>query len=266
MVDPSTVGSLGKCFGILSTFSPQRPSLTAREIAELTGLDRTTTHRFLKSLAALQIVEHDSKTHRYSLGVRLLQYASAILDSMDVRRAALPHMFGGIEIEDNAILQLAVRAPGTEAIIVERVWNTNSPITSLITSIPALGRNIPIEASVGGRVILAYLSPEDRQEILDHLAAHGSSRGEPVDVKELEDRLELIRSRGFDVSDHRLYAKIFAVAAPVLGPQSVASGSLIVSIEATDALDDFTSRWIPRLTELSARVSHSLGFLPNMSY
>src|SRR5437870_12505194 len=67
------IQSLVRGIEILRLFGPDRPALSLAELVELTGLNRTTTYRFISTLRHLGLVELDPETRRYRLGSKVLQ-------------------------------------------------------------------------------------------------------------------------------------------------------------------------------------------------
>ena len=58
---------------LLRCFNRQQPALSIPEVAEQTGLNRTTAYRFLYTLRQLGLLDYDAETRRYSLSLGVLQ-------------------------------------------------------------------------------------------------------------------------------------------------------------------------------------------------
>src|ERR1700743_3941975 len=63
--------SLERGLAILGAFPPDRPSLGISELAQRLGLTRSTTHRYVATLAKLGYLDQDDATRKYRIAPRL---------------------------------------------------------------------------------------------------------------------------------------------------------------------------------------------------
>src|SRR5437773_3439603 len=84
--------SLERGLAVLSAFRPDRPVLGISELARELDLTRSTTHRYVATLANLGYLEQDDSTRKYRLGPRVLDLGFSLLASMDMREIAAPYL------------------------------------------------------------------------------------------------------------------------------------------------------------------------------
>src|SRR5438132_13441527 len=84
------IQSLVRGIEILGMFGPERPALSLAELVELTGLNRTTTYRFVSTLRHLGLVQVDPETRRYRLGSKVLQLGFQYLHGIPLVEHAQP--------------------------------------------------------------------------------------------------------------------------------------------------------------------------------
>ena len=65
--------SLERGLAILSSFTSVQPLLGVSELAREVGLNRSTTHRYIATLAALGYLQQDAPTKKYRLGPRVVE-------------------------------------------------------------------------------------------------------------------------------------------------------------------------------------------------
>ena len=84
--------SLERGLAILSAFKSGRPLLGISELAREIGLGRSTTHRYVATLAALGYLQQDPATRKYRLGPRVLDLGFSAINSMELRQIAAPDL------------------------------------------------------------------------------------------------------------------------------------------------------------------------------
>jgi IclR family transcriptional regulator, KDG regulon repressor len=193
---------------ILDVFSPEDPELGVTEIAERTGLHKSTAHRFLVNLEAVGLLERDARTQRYRLGLRMFEMGGIVLEQMSLWDEALPFL-EGLVADSGETGHLAVLERG-EAIYIEKVEARRA------LRIPsAMGRGYPAHATSLGKVLLSDLGEGEVREIL---GAHGMAsytRTTTTDVDALLAELADIRGRGFAVDDEEYDEGLRCVGAPI---------------------------------------------------
>ena len=80
--------AVDRALGILKWFDERTPELTVGEVAERLGVHRSTAARLLAALERQGLVEVDSQTGRYRLGLRLVSLAGLVLNRFPVRGLA----------------------------------------------------------------------------------------------------------------------------------------------------------------------------------
>ena len=77
---------------ILSSFQSAQPLLGVSDLSRTVGLSRSTTHRYVATLAALGYLQQDADTRKYRLGPRVLDLGFSAINSMELRHVCAPHL------------------------------------------------------------------------------------------------------------------------------------------------------------------------------
>ena len=77
---------------MLSAFRSGQPTLGVSELSVLVGLSRSTTHRYVSTLATLGYLLQDPATKKYRLGPRVIDLGFSAINSMELREVAAPHL------------------------------------------------------------------------------------------------------------------------------------------------------------------------------
>lgn len=108
------------------------------------------------------------------------------------------------------------------------------------------GTWLPWHASSAARVMLAYLDPARRQEILAGLGMERLTDRTTTDRDQLQAKIEAARDRGFDVQRSEITVGLGTISAPVFGSDGVVAGAISFAFpEDTVGEGD-----LPRLVEI----------------
>jgi IclR family transcriptional regulator, pca regulon regulatory protein len=204
--------SLERGLAILSAFSPDRPELGISDLAELLGLTRSTTHRYVATLARLGYLDQDEATRKYRLGLRVLDLGFAVIGSFDLREIAAPYL-QRLTATTGCTSNLAIR-DDTDVILIDRIRGRPGRYHHLEFSLH-VGSRIPSYCSATGKALLAFLPAPDLDELLDRIEllprgprAAGSRAALAADLAQ-------VRRTGIAVNDEELESGLRSIAVPV---------------------------------------------------
>lgn len=87
--------SVKKALGLLELFTEDRPELTLKDIADLSGMPKPTVYRLLTTLEAsgfLYKIKDNVHDSRYRLGLKLLELGQMVSNQLELREISLPFM------------------------------------------------------------------------------------------------------------------------------------------------------------------------------
>jgi DNA-binding IclR family transcriptional regulator len=208
------VQSVQRATTLLAAVADASEPLTAPELAERCGLNRSTAWRILGTLEDAGFVERDPATNRYSVGYAITRLAAAGGDASLVRLARPLLLALAAETQETASLALPRQA---QLVYVDQVQATR------VMAPDWLARSVPLHATSTGRALLAWLPKEEREAVL----ARPLARFTPMtvtDPDELRTELERIRAQGYAVSRGELEPALWGASAAVLDgrPQPIA--------------------------------------------
>jgi DNA-binding IclR family transcriptional regulator len=217
---PTRSGVVKRVTQVMDVFSPARPWARLEDVADHTGLPRSTAFRILRQLVELDWLEHGPEG--FGLGRRLQELHGCATDYTDIRAAASA-VLTDLNLKTAAVCHLGV-LEGSFVHYLDKIGGT------VMHSVPShVGARLGAEETVTGRALLARLAPED----VDHryAADHRSTTRDGLSIDVLHRRLERIRrSKGLAYSHaERCGMGISSVAAPVLGPHGVVAAISVAS-------------------------------------
>jgi IclR family KDG regulon transcriptional repressor len=202
------IRAVSRALDVLLCFSRESPELTLTEISERVHLHKSTVHRVLATLENARFLEHDSATAKYRLGLRLLELASLVLEHVDLRRQAWPHLVR-LSQEHRETVDLGI-LDGTDIVYLEVI---DSPQRVKLAVAP--GQRLPACCTASGKAMLAFLPEEQVQQILTQGLPRYTNHTILSPDSFLSD-LRVAHERGFAISQAEYEEDIHAVAAPIL--------------------------------------------------
>jgi DNA-binding IclR family transcriptional regulator len=183
-------------------FTKERHTLSARGLAEATGIPLPSVYRYVAFLRDTGLLV-GADQGGYHLSARLLQLAQAAEAAETLVDIADPVMRRlAAETQETVIL---VRLVGRSAVCVHRVESSHRLRTSYEP-----GQPLPLEHGASARILLASMSPEARQAYLEPLAAR-----DPEAAARIEEEVVLVEQRGWECSEEEIDRGSWAAAAAV---------------------------------------------------
>ena len=199
------------------------------DLERMSGLNRPTVHRLLKTLVQEGAVEQDSETRRYLIGQEISLLGLARTRRFPLLTLADPYMS---ELADQVgdTVFLSIRH-GHDSICIGRRTGSH-PIQVLSIEV---GVRRPLGVGVSGVALLASLGREESVELVRGNAARLEVMGERVE--DVIARVEVARREGIAHAAMGLMPGTSAVAVPVLTEGGVALGAITVTAMAEDGAD-----------------------------
>ena len=233
-----TSQSLERGLAILSSFSSGRQLIGTSEIARELGLTRSTAHRYIATLSRLGYLQQDGVTRRYGLGPRVLDLGFTAINSMELRHVAAPQLRRLCD-ETGHTVNMAI-LDETDIVYVERVRASRGRQNEIDLDLH-VGSRLPAYCTSLGKVLLAYLPPERRDEILDAVLLARRGPNTITSRRELVAELERVRAAGMAVNNEELAYGLRSIAVHVLAASGEAAAWLQAAADCLSALRQKTA-------------------------
>ncbi|NPV85647.1 MAG: IclR family transcriptional regulator [Anaerolineae bacterium] len=252
-MEQDTSKSLRRAFAILDCFSYDTPELGVRQIARKINFSPSTTGRLLQAMKHLGVLRQNPMTHSYSLGAKVLYWAGVYSAGLDVRQKALPVM---LELQRLTMETISLYVlEGDERVCVERLESPQS-----VRIIARIGRRLPLYAGSAGKVFLAFLPVERRDQILHRTQLVPLTPSTIVDPAVLQMEIEKIRRQGYGVSHGEWIADAAGVSAPVFDAGGEIAAALTISGPIQRFTQENVSKYVSLVVEGAKKISFELGY------
>lgn len=246
------VPALVQGLAVLNLFSPDRPVLTAPEIAAVLHLPRTTVFRLLHTLQVMGFLTRDADERSFRPGPALLNRGFAYLASLDLVERAQP-ILQRLRDETGLSAHMAVR-DGQEIVYVARF----AARTTVASSVQ-IGTRFPVHATVMGRMIICEMSDAELAELFPQEPLPTFTEQTPATRAALRAILDEDRARGYAVSQSFFERGVSSVAAPVRdGAGNIVAAINVTSVDAYVRLEDMTGTMKDCVLRASAEMTGQL--------
>ena len=240
--------SIVKAVTILNCFTSEKPRMRLKDISAATGINQATAYRILNTLKEFGLIEQRDGV--YGLGRGFLKYEGIVLNSMEIRRIALPFL---IELSENlkANINLAI-LDNTEVVYIARV---ETPYCAY--GYFHIGMRRPIYCTALGKVLVCK-SPALVHEVFKRGVTRYTMTT-ITDEAEFLAEIERVRLQGYALDREEWSNGINCVAVPLFDGTGEIAAAISVSGPTSMYPLEKIREFIPVLIEYSHRISARLG-------
>lgn len=229
----------------------ERPGLTLTQLAELTGLSKSTVLRLAAPMLEDRLLERDRRSGAFRLGSGSLRLGQAYLAALDLRTVAAEESHR-LMTQARETVHLVVYEP-PHVVYVDKVENQ-----ATVRMASRIGSRGPVHSTAVGKAILAW-QPEAGVEEAIQGGLAAVTRHTITDPVRLRAELARVRRRGFAVDDRENEPEVRCVAAPIFNHQEVVASAISVSGLASRLTPARVRELGPVVAAAAGRISGRLG-------
>lgn len=244
MPTPSGTQAIDRAGELLVRVVESARPLAVGELAELTGLPKSTTSRLVSALERHGLVQRAGGLRPGPVLLRLAQRGvpdAALVELAEDSLRTLAEQTG-------ETINLGVPGPAGVEHLAQRDSRHYVGTTNWV------GRPVPLHATSNGKVFLAFGAaplPERCERLTDATI---------IERAKLERELEQVRARGYATTHDELEVGLSAIAAPVRGPTREVVAALSISGPTIRLTPERVEELAPMLVEQARLLSDRLGF------
>jgi DNA-binding IclR family transcriptional regulator len=205
--------------------APERP-WGVREIARAVGMHHSTTHHILTLLEGEGLLQQDSDSDQYTLGLALYRIAWRVTAGHPVRSVAQPLLEQLADGTGETALLGLFDAPSGRMLFAASIESSH-PLRYVVET----NTWLPVHAGATGLAILAYLPTEQQAGLLTRAAVgERFTRNTISDPAVLEAELAAIRARGYAITHSQRIDGAVGIAAPIFQGGSHVVGDVAITL------------------------------------
>ena len=241
---------LERCLLITEFVANSVRPVSVSELVRALAVPKPSAHRICRILECMGMLVRDPLAKGLVVGPRLLNLAlNATLSSGEdaVRRSILRKVVEATG--ETCSLTIMV---GDELLFIDRV-ESESPLRLQLFA----GSRVPLHCTSGGKLFLAFLPREKRQQFLRtaHLKAY--TENTITDPQALQQELEMVKKEGIGYDNQEYVRGLIATAVPVVDARGRMRAAVSVNAPAGRSGPEEKLRHIDALREASQALSNA---------
>lgn len=253
MESDSKIQSVARALFILETLAEVSGELALNEISTRLGLPKSTVHGLISTLRDFGYIEQSTFNGKYKLGIRLFEVGQIVAQGWEVRTVAAPYI--SKLLEDLCETVHLVVLDKLEVLYIDKRESWQS-----LRIVSQVGMRLPAHCTGVGKLLLAYLPPEERAEIIDAKGLPRFTKNTLTTVEALDEELARIKAQGYAIDNEEIMDSLRCVAAPIRDQAGRVMAAVSLSGPVSNLKGEWLAKAIQRVTETADQISAGLGY------
>lgn len=250
----SMLKSINRCLDIIEALAEERRGISLKQLALKVKMNQSTVFRVLNTLLQRGYVEQDPTTRQYSLGIKILELGSSLLEEMELYTQILPFM-GRLREECDETVALGILRDGGVFILA-------SVSGSLPDSVYVRqGGRYPFHCTALGKVLCAYLAEDELDQLVKVAKMEKYTSNTVTDRVPYTELLQSVRRAGLAIEDEEFLEGMVSLAAPLRNHQGkvVAGLSILLPKIRYKCREEELAALLKRF---ASHISQRFGYVP----
>lgn len=230
---------------------------TSQQLADLTGLHRTTVRRLLETLMEEGFVRRSTSDDSFRLTLAVRSLSEGFTDTERIATVAPPIMG---QLLQRVAWPSDLTTPDGDAMIIRE---TTHRFSRLSFHRAMVGRRLPMLLTAAGRAYFATCPDEEREDILELLRSGAGGDEQQAFARNdalVRKLIRRVRDDGFGSNhgDWTAQAKIGAVAVAISADERVIASLNVIFLSRAVRLEDAVRRYVPELQKAALDIAEAL--------
>jgi DNA-binding IclR family transcriptional regulator len=206
--DRKFIEALARGLDVLRAFQPGDGFLGNQDIAQRTGIPKSSISRLTYTLTQLGYLRYSDRLEKYQLGSGVLALGYAFVSSLSIKQVAKPLMQ---EFANNTGAAIGL----SDRDRLDMIYVEFCAPTDVTTFRHDIGNRVSMVKTASGRAYLAALPEEERHYLLEHIEKKNSSSWPKIKFG-IDDAVASYKKRGFCCSFGDWDHDVNGVAVPLI--------------------------------------------------
>lgn len=247
------IQALDRALRILDLFDEQTTELKITDISKRMDLHKSTVHALLKTLQMHGYIDQDEETGKYRLGLKLVEKGQLLLQGIDLRQAARPHL-QALSDATGQTTHLVVM-DGKEGVYIDKVEGAQAAIRY-----SRIGKRVSLHSSACGKILAAYRDDDELKRLLDGYAFVRRTDRTIGGEAEFREELRAVRAEGAAYDREENEPGVRCAAAPVFDHAGRIAAAMSISTVVSRVGDEELAELVRLLRRETDAISRKLGW------
>lgn len=248
------LSSVANAARLIKAFSDEEYQIGISGLAKKLVLPKSTVHRLASTLIEAGMLEQNTETGKYRLGLVFFELGSLVRRKMDFSAEAKPALMS-LREKTGETVHLAILGQ-TSIIYINRLESKQSVRMTL-----DVGQRKPAYCTAEGKVLLAFKSMEMVEQIMS-AGTPARTDNTITDREALQRELAAIRTRGYAIDNEECELGMRVIAAPVRDHFGNVIAACSVAGPAQRLTKKVLASFAPEVVAAGEAISQRLGYQP----
>jgi IclR family KDG regulon transcriptional repressor len=251
----NTLHDLASIFQLFNNYKVEERSIA--EISKTLGITRNKVSRMMSTLEDKGFFDKNLETGKYRLGMGFLELGIVYAFNLPLRKIIRPHI-EQISKELKFSVSWAI-LKDSKIVVIDRVQNLGVDLMTY-----NMGLTVPVHSTSIGKILLAFLSEEEQDKILQASEITKFTEATVVDRELIKGELRAIRQMGYATDKGETYKGINCIAVPIKNGIGDVIAAVNLMEQDSGNRPEKVSQFIDYLKEKALFISRQLGYRSNM--
>jgi DNA-binding IclR family transcriptional regulator len=235
---------------LLEVLAEQNTPLTLTRIGQLTKLNLSSAYRILNTLCRSGFVEREKTTGNYQLGLKAFLIGNAVLQRLNIREIALPHLNQFVQNNKESIY-LSILS--NQNVVYTDAVRTMGPIQIGIQT----GLQVPACQTNAGKILLANLTKQEQQLLSTQYLQEQLISNQQSFLSELDS----LKTHGFSDGAINFKDIIREISVPVYSYLGKCVGAISVFLQVNNSITQEQEHILLDQVNMTAKtISSAMGY------
>lgn len=252
--DSYNIKTVERAFQILDLACEKGTPISIQDVSTALNCNTNMAFRLLSTIQQTGYLDKDPYTGLYILSVKCLKLTTNSLQSMELRKMAMPYLELLWNQYPKCNINLGV-LKNNEVIMVERI-ETNTSSRTYFTP----GRTIPFHCTGMGKILVSFLPEGQIDEIIKEKGLKKFTENTITKVADIKEELKKVRSKKIGTDRNEFIEGDNCSAAPIFDRNNNVIAAISMSALEQNMTATEMDEAIPQLRETAAKISTMLGY------
>ena len=247
------IRSVARALDILEAMSKASGNLPLSRLSKEVGLNVSTCHHIIATLAARGYVTQNADTRAYALGNKVFALSEARARQFDLLEVAMPAVRALNEKTGEAVHLAVIQA--RELVSVAKL----DSLHAVNVDSGFAGKSHAAHATASGKAILAWLPEAEQKAILEAKGMTAFTGHTITDPEKLKEELALVRRHGYAKDMEEFQPGVICIGAAIRNHTGGVIASISASMPKMRAAPEARTAMIVEVKAAALRLSEELG-------